>query len=101
MNNKQIINIIVILIMAGWMSVYFGNYLKEYNPWFKGIDLIFIISSFFIFCMISLVVSYSFVNYSKYSKEFKEEYKDVENKPHKQTYLEYVTERLKVERMLK
>ena len=101
MNIKQIGYFTIIFAMAVYISIWSGNFLKEYNPYFKNVNVYLIDIGMFIFCSMIFTTSYFFYDYGKYSKEFNEEYKDVEDKPHKQTYLEYVKERLKVERMMK
>ena len=101
MKFEKIMSLIVTLIMGLWISIWSGNFLKEFNPYFKNLNVYLLYIGMFIFCSVIFIITYSFYDYGKYSKNFNEEYKEVENKPHKQTYLEYVQERLKVERMMR
>lgn len=55
-----------------------------------------------LFSVLGLIFN-TFRSFSDYSEDYDEKYADVdeENKPHKQTYLEYAQERLKVEKLLR
>jgi hypothetical protein len=49
------------------------------------------------------VVYSSFRQFSDYEEEYEKEYEETpkKEKPHKQTYLEYVQERLKIEKLMR
>lgn len=101
MNIKFIIGVLMSLAIAGYWSVYTGNYLKDFNPYFKSINVYILYIGMFVFMMVILAVVYSALGYKNYIKEYESLDEDTKKQASKQTYLEYVEERLKIERLLK
>lgn len=69
MNIKKIVYIIVVMLMAGWWSYYMGGFLKEFNPWFKSINIYIIYIMDFVVMMIIFYLIYKIYDKIKTKKE--------------------------------
>ena len=58
MNKNKIIYLIGTTISIIWLSIYFGDFLKNYNPYFKNINIYLIDISFGIVCILIFILSY-------------------------------------------
>ena len=110
MKLQSILYILVVIGIAIYMSYTFGDVIKTNTYFLRNVNIYFIETGFFIFSMIAfvdvidgktpLIIQPEWsVKPISISDSYEQAVKI--DKPHKQTYLEYVNERLKVERMMK
>lgn len=57
------------MLIAGWWSYYMGNFLKEFNPWFKGINIYIMYVMSFVVMMILFYGIYKIYDKIRTKKE--------------------------------